>query len=315
MKNKFKKFLLKYKSFTILDWATFTIGIMLILLYLSIILWNWWDKSYLTWKTYYDNPEIIAKINEIASAYEDDEQRNIVYKALLPNATLLLWGETTYWFTFMSNIYMSITIVLFPFFKQSKKAQNFYFAGIIYIIIVVLVFWFGWISDPNIGGTFTQNDFYRTIIWHGIAPFLGILTIFWERKRIKISTGRIWSFSIFPSCYLIFILFIYFFGYKFKNLNAVEFFPSYTNSSNNPIPIQFNREIDRGITIYSAISFWEPLGYKGDNTYLKSVLIVFIILSAFFAAPIIGFLLRKILRILQPGQRKLQKIYFIKRRK
>ncbi|UWV85467.1 hypothetical protein NW066_02060 [Mycoplasmopsis felis] len=289
MKNKFKKFLLKYKSFTILDWATFTIGIMLILLYLSIILWNWWDKSYLTRKTYYDNPEIIAKINEIASAYEDDEQRNIVYKALLPNATLLLWGETTYWFTFMSNIYMSITIVLFPFFKQSKKAQNFYFAGIVYIIIVVLVFWFGWISDPNIGGIFTQNDFYRTIIWHGIAPFLGILTIFWERKRIKINTGRIWSFSIFPSCYLIFILFIYFFGYKFKNLNAVEFFPSYTNSSNNPIPIQFNREIDRGITIYSAISFWEPLGYKGDNTYLKSVLIVFIILSLFLLLQLLVF--------------------------
>ncbi|TDV24140.1 hypothetical protein BCF59_0087 [Mycoplasmopsis mustelae] len=320
MKKTLKKFLHTYQEFNKKDWATFLIGFFLIMVYLCIIMWDWSDKSFSTWqvfnKIYKDDPDFFEKINQMANSVSSHDEKSAIYRATLPNAVLILWGGTSYWFTFICNVLMAISILLFPFFKESKKAQKFYFAGIVYIIIVVLVFWFGWLTDKTIGGNFSRNDFYRTLVWHAIAPFFGIITLIWERKRIRISTQVIWSYSIFPICYLIFLLLIYIFGYKFKNFTSADFLPNSENQNHpNVIPNEFNTELDRGIAIYSIISFWNPLGYTGDNFYLKSVLIIIIVLSSFLTAPTIGFILRKVLRILQPGQKKLPPLRFSAQKK
>ncbi|EIE40653.1 MAGa3780 family membrane protein [Mycoplasmopsis canis] len=309
----FKKIVKKIKQWNLRDWTTFFIGLILINLYIFAVFWNWYDESRNIWLTYNKNPDIIAKINELARNATTNEEKGRIYLTLLPNATESLWGGTSYFYTFISNVLMGSSIMFFPFFKNTKLGQRLYFGSIVFIISVVLGFWGGVLVDKELLGKMKVNDFPRTLIWHAIAPGLGILTLFWQRKNIRISNKVIWSLSIYPIIYSIFMVAIYMFGYKFMNLHKEAFLPDFynINDPNNPIPQEYNSEIERGIVFYSIISILKPFGYSGDNNYVRIVLLILITLFMIMMAPTIGFIVRKFWRIKQPNQKSLPKLIFI----
>ncbi|WP_223211510.1 MAGa3780 family membrane protein [Mycoplasmopsis edwardii] len=279
-------------------------------MYICIIFWNWHDESIAIWSTYNKNPDIINKINEAARNASEDEREQI-YLALLPNATESLWGGTSYFYTFISNMLMGASVMFFPFFRTSKLGQRLYFSSLVFIISVVLGFWAGVLVDPNLLGKMSKNDFPRTLVWHAIAPGLGLLTLFWERTEIKISNKLIWSLMIYPILYSIFMVAIYLFGYKFMNLHSETFWPEFfdkTATSNNPIPAEYNREIDRGIVFYSVISILKPFGYSGESNYVRIVLLIIMFVFMVLMCPTIGFIVRRFWRIKQPHQRQLPKL-------
>ncbi|WP_322959409.1 hypothetical protein RRG53_02085 [Mycoplasmopsis cynos] len=305
----------KFKSFNKYETITFTIGIILFILYICTIFWKWYDQSYNIWNIYNKNPKIIEQIKEIANNTANEIEKREVYSNLLPNATTALWGGSSYFYTFISNIFLAACITFFPFFKNGKLAQRLYFSSIVFIISVMLGFWTGIVFDPKLIGRLEEdNDFNRTIIWHAIGPVLGIVTIFWERKSIRISNKAIWCLMIYPLIYSFFMISIYLFGYKFLNLHKQQFSPDFTNlfyDESNPVPREFNSEINRGIVFYSVVSLIKPLGYEGPNNYVRAVLIIIMLSFIVLTCPIIGFIIRRFLRIKQPNQKTLPKLIFL----
>ncbi|WLP85858.1 MAGa3780 family membrane protein [Mycoplasma seminis] len=236
---------------------------------------------------------IFDQIKDIQDSSGNENIQKIINYYVYPNATYLFWGGSTYWFTFMSNVLMGITLFLYPFWQKSRRAQTFYFASMVYIIIVMLGYWGGVIFDHSIITDNKPFEMVKTLIMHAGAPFFGLMTLFvYERKRIRISTKSVWGFAAWPIAYLFFTIAIYFLGYKFMQFGGTE--------------------LQRGVTIYGVVSFYEPLGYKGGSIFIVVVLDIIMVLCAIFAAPVIGFTLRKLLRILRPRQKKLPKLYFVK---
>ncbi|SJZ43242.1 MAGa3780 family membrane protein [Mycoplasmopsis verecunda] len=297
MKKKISSFFKKYFGhFTAQDWVTWTIGLILILTYIIVTLLEWHFRSLWVLEAYNlkgaDGQSILQNIKEIADTNNPDTKR-VITELVYPNATYLFWGGSTYWFTFMSNVLMGVTLFLYPIYQKSRRAQTFYFASMVYIIIVMLGYWGGVIFDHSIITSNRPFELGKTLIMHAVAPFLGLSTLFiYERKRIRIATKSIWAFMAWPIAYLLFTVAIYFIGYKFMQPFG-------------------GTELQRGVTIYGVVSFYHPLGYQGNSIFVVVVLDIIMVLCAIFAGPIIGFTLRKILRILQPKQRKLPPIYFI----
>ncbi|MFV8459104.1 MAGa3780 family membrane protein [Mycoplasma sp. CR] len=279
------------------DWLTCAVGFTLIVTYITITVLEWHYRSLWVLEAYKiigpGGKTILDDIKEIYNAADPNAQR-VINELVYPNATYLFWGGSTYWFTFMSNVLMGVTLFIYPFYQKSRRAQTFYFASMVYIIIVMLGYWGGVIFDNSI---ITQNrpfEMIKTLIMHAGAPFLGLFTLFaYERKRIRISTRSIWFFAAWPIAYLLFTIAIYFIGYKFM------------------APFG-GTELQRGVTIYGVVSFYHPIGYKGDSFFVVIVLDVIMVLCAILTAPAIGFTLRKVLRILLPRQKKPRKVYFIR---
>ncbi|MFV8479823.1 MAGa3780 family membrane protein [Mycoplasma sp. T193] len=279
------------------DWLTCAIGFTLIVTYITITILEWHFRSLWVLEAYNitgpGGHTILDDMKEIYDSSDQNAQR-VITELVYPNATYLFWGGSTYWFTFMSNVLMGVTLFIYPFYQKSRRAQTFYFASMVYIIIVMLGYWGGVIFDNSI---ITQNrpfEMIKTLIMHAGAPFLGLFTLFaYERKRVRISTRSIWGFAAWPIAYLLFTVAIYFIGYKFMKPFG-------------------GTELQRGVTIYGVVSFYHPIGYTGDSLFVVVVLDVVMVLCAIFTAPVIGFTLRKVLRILLPGQRKRRKVYFIR---
>ncbi|VEU70876.1 MAGa3780 family membrane protein [Mycoplasmopsis glycophila] len=178
--------------------------------------------------------------------------------------------------------------------------QKFYFAAMVYILIVGLAYWVGVAMVPSTFNNLIFDQKMKSIVMHIIAPILGLSTLTYERKRIKISNMSIWSYSLYPFLYfLLLIVPTYVFGYKFLEIN-----------SDLPGTTSIPTELSRGIVIYQLVSFNHPLGYPGDIVFIKVILNILLILMSFFTAPIFGFLLRQILRISRPGE-EVKKLYFV----
>ncbi|VEU72870.1 Uncharacterised protein [Mycoplasmopsis gallopavonis] len=210
---------------------------------------------------------------------------------------------STYWFTFLSNIFMAITLLFYPTAQNSLRAQKFYFASMVYIIIVASAYWTGVFMVPTTYTNLFYDQKVKSIIMHIVAPILGLATLYYERKRIQISNPSIWSFAIYPALYLILLIVpTYVLGYKFMEFGK-------TTQADGTII--YPSELSRGIVIYQLVSFNHPLGYPGDLIFIKVVLNILMISLAFISAPAIGFLLRQILRIRRPGQEEMPKLYFI----
>ncbi|MHA0272868.1 MAGa3780 family membrane protein [Mycoplasma sp. 48589B] len=299
MKNSriHKYFSRLFGSFKWQDWITCAIGFTLIVTYITVTVLEWHFRSIWVLEAYnlkgQDNKTILNNIEAIYNTSDEDAKR-VITELVYPNATYLFWGGSTYWFTFMSNVLMGVTLFIYPFYQKSRRAQTFYFASMVYIIVVMMGYWGGVVFDNSI---ITQNrpfEMIKTLIMHAGAPFLGLFTLFaYERKRIRISTRSIWAFCTWPIAYLLFTVAIYFIGYKFM------------------APFG-GTELQRGVTIYGVVSFYHPIGYKGDSIFVIVVLDVIMVLCAIFTAPAIGFILRKVLRILAPWQKKPKKVYFIR---
>ncbi|WP_406613683.1 MAGa3780 family membrane protein [Mycoplasma corogypsi] len=284
MKNTLKFIIDKSKSFTAQDWATFLIGLFLIVSILTTTFLEWYFVS------------VRAKIafDEIRTSIENsgltDAAKNLIY----PNATRLFWGGSTYWFTFMSNTFMSVILVIYPLINKSQKAQRLYFASIIYIILVASAYWTGVTIVPSIFTHTFLDEKIKTLLMHAVGPILGISTLFWEKRRISVSNRTIWTLMVFPVGYLfIMIIPTYIFGYKFKEFGGTE--------------------LQRGIIIYPMISFDNPfdVNQKGAPEWVKIFLDIMIVVLAFISAPMVGALVRKMFFIRKPGQNPPERIFFI----
>nr|WP_129724598.1 hypothetical protein [Mycoplasmopsis gallopavonis] len=198
---------------------------------------------------------------------------------------------------------MAITLLFYPTAQNSLRAQKFYFASMVYIIIVASAYWTGVFMVPTTYTNLFYDQKVKSIIMHIVAPILGLATLYYERKRIQISNPSIWSFAIYPALYLILLIVpTYVLGYKFMEFGK-------TTQADGTII--YPSELSRGIVIYQLVSFNHPLGYPGDLIFIKVVLNILMISLAFISAPAIGFLLRQILRIRRPGQEEMPKLYFI----
>ncbi|WP_426460943.1 MAGa3780 family membrane protein [Mycoplasma hafezii] len=294
MKIIWRNFLNKYKEFNKKDWATFSIGIILVFCYISITFFEWHMVSIRAVEAY---KKIEPAISSISDNNTDTNLVNLVY----PNANRLFWGGSTYWFTFLSNVFMGVTLIFYPFAQRSRRAQKFYFASLVYIIVVAGAYWTGIAMVPSTFLDTYIDEKCKSIFMHLIAPILGLSTLVYERKRIAVSTASIWSYAIWPMGYLLLLIIpTYTFGYKFMQFGVVY-------KDGVAIP---PTELARGIVIYQLVSFDYPLGYTGNIYWIKIFLNIVMCLLAFFTAPAIGFLLRKVLRIPNPGE-TVQKIYFV----
>ncbi|QCZ36559.1 MAGa3780 family membrane protein [Mycoplasma nasistruthionis] len=277
-----KLFLRNFLFFNKIDWYCFSIGVILLLTYLITTILEWHFRSVKVYEAF----ESVSKVIESANI-DSSVKETYIY----PNATEIFWGGSTKWFTFISNLTMAISLATFPFYKNSYRAQKFYFGSLVYIIITVLVYWSG---VAVYDGIFTNQNIFemvKTLIMHAFAPALGLSTFFWLRHYVKISNNAIWFLAIYPVSYFFFTLIIYFTGHKFMDFGGTE--------------------LDRGVVIYKVVSFYEPLGYNGGDTFIVVLLDIILFLMAFLTAPIIGFCLRKFFRVLQPNQKALQPFYFV----
>ncbi|WP_036451718.1 MAGa3780 family membrane protein [Mycoplasma buteonis] len=292
--HKFSRLTEKYRRFSTLDWITFTIGISLIICYIVITFYEWYMVSL-------RNVEAYEKIKDTISAITNGNQNIHLANLLYPNANRVFWGGSTYWFTFLSNVFMGVTLTFYPFVQKSLRAQKFYFASMVFIIVVAGAYWTGIAMVPSTFLNTYLDEKFKSIFMHAVAPILGLSTLLYERKRINVATASIWSFAFWPIAYL-FLLIIptYVFGYKFMQFGII-------NRDGQDFP---PNELDRGIVIYQLVSFNYPLGYKGDIFWVKILMNILMIFMAFITAPVVGFILRKILRIPNPGQ-VVQKIYFV----
>ncbi|VEU76016.1 MAGa3780 family membrane protein [Mycoplasmopsis columboralis] len=283
MHKSISAILRKYYKFSLLDWTTYIIGVLLIINAATLTVLEWYYKSL-------EEVEIYKELQYLLDAYKGtftDEVKNLIY----PNATQSFWGGSTYWFTFMTNVYLAITLAVFPFHKQSKKAQVMFFAAIVYITITFSMYWLSIALDPN---EFTKLSLFakiKSIIFHAVTPFIAMVLITLTRKHLRIDNVNIWALIIFPFFYYLFTLTIYFIGYKYKQ--------NFGGS-----------EIDRGIVIYVPVSFYQPLGYQGQSVYLIVIFNIILFLMAVLTAPIIGFIYRRVLRIRKTGQKSLPKLVY-----
>ncbi|VEU74219.1 Uncharacterised protein [Mycoplasmopsis citelli] len=169
-----------------------------------------------------------------------------------------------------------------------------FFAAIVYITVTFSMYWLSVAVNPE---QFTKlSIFYiiKSIIYHAVTPLIGMVLITLVRQELKIDTIHIWALFILPILYYFFTMAIYFIGYKY-----------YAAFSKADEP-----EINRGIVIYSQVSFYRPLGYEGQNTYLVVIFNLILFLMAFLIAPIIGFIYRRVLRIKTSSQDSLPKLVY-----
>ncbi|UUM19538.1 MULTISPECIES: MAGa3780 family membrane protein [unclassified Mycoplasma] len=285
MHKSIEEIIKKYRKFTTLDWVIFCIGVGLILNITILTLLEWHFVSI-------ENVQVFKALKQVLDANKNiftPEQQNLIY----PNAIKDFWGGSTYWFTFMTNVYLAITLAFFSFYKQSKKAQVMFFASIVYISITCSMYWLSVIIDPEQFNKLSLFSKIKSVIYHAVTPFIAIVLIIFIRKELEIDNIHIWALIIFPLFYYLFTLAIYFIGYKYyANFKVTD------------------SEIDRGIVIYSQVSFYRPLGYQGDSKYLIVIFNIILCAMSLFIAPIIGFIYRKILRIKSANQQTLPKLVY-----
>lgn len=282
MKTKIHRVFAGYYRFDKIDWTVFIIGSLMILDLFTITILEWHFKSIETYTKYKEIYGVLQQSNN-----ESIKQISI---DLAPNATILFWGGSTYWFTFMTNAYLAVVLTLFPFYRTRKKAHVFFYASVVYITITMSMYWLSVLMNPIEFTIMTFFEKIKSCIVHIVTPILGIFCLIIYRKILRIDNNNIWILMIFPAFYYLFTLTIYFIGYKF-----IEFGGS---------------EIQRGVVIYTMVSFYHPLGYQGDSIFIIVIFNIILFLMALLTAPIYGFIYRRILRIRKTGQRELPKIIF-----
>ncbi|WP_025755727.1 MAGa3780 family membrane protein [Mycoplasmopsis cricetuli] len=260
-----------YYKFNNIDLFVFIFGLCMITNILAITIIEWQQVAKKTIVEFDNIKKILASAN-----LEDKAQIHL--NAIYPNATKLFWGGSTYWFTFMSNVFLTITFVTFPFYKDSKKGQHFFFASVVYITITFIVYWLSIIIDTSEFTNMSKFSKIKSLIFHLITPFVGIFCLILYRNSIIIENSKIWILSVFPFFYYLFNLAVYFIGYDF----VVQYGGS---------------ELDRGVVIYKLISFYHPFGYRGNNVFILITFNVILFLNSVLTAPIIGFLYRQLFNI------------------
>ncbi|MCS4536594.1 MULTISPECIES: MAGa3780 family membrane protein [unclassified Mycoplasma] len=167
------------------------------------------------------------------SSYEID------LKTLTPTVyALFKHAGTIFYFTYLTNLFTGITLILFSIIKNREKILKMFVISVGLITITFLVYWLllSWRKE-------TWSTFYsaiRSTITHAINPVIAFVVLFLLRKTAVISSKEIKTTAIITIAYCLFALIIYFASYN----KFVE---------------------GAGVTIYSFLNFTKPLFYTGGN--------------------------------------------------
>ncbi|VEU70879.1 hypothetical protein [Mycoplasmopsis glycophila] len=111
MKIIWNKIKAKAQIFDFYDWITFTIGFTLLFTYLYFTFFEWYMVSTRAYTGYSEINSIIRDLKQ--SNYLTRTQEVSLSRVIYPNAVQLFWGGSTYFFTFLTNVYMGVVLVFF----------------------------------------------------------------------------------------------------------------------------------------------------------------------------------------------------------
>ncbi|TNK83067.1 hypothetical protein C4M96_03850 [Mycoplasmopsis pullorum] len=217
----------------------------------------------------------------------DDATLNQLYKnQLLPNMLARFWRRTLT-FTWLSNLFLGIALILFAIYPRNWIAQRAIFLAVVYITITFFVFW-GLIFPESIK-RFQFLNFVMTSIVHFINPLIGFVFLILIRKNIKVTELTIWLSCITLLAYYFFALISYFVGDSMINDLSNRL-----GTSNNQ-DLKLHRELD--LVIYGFLNFRSPLFLKPTKTYVSVIINIAIVVVGLLTPPLIGICWQKACRI------------------
>lgn len=208
----------------------------------------------------------------------DDATLNQLYKnQLLPNMLARFWRRTLT-FTWLSNLFLGIALILFAIYPRNWIAQRAIFLAVVYITITFFVFW-GLIFPESIK-RFQFLNFVMTSIVHFVNPLIGFVFLILIRKNIKVTELTIWLSCITLLAYYFFALIAYFVGDSMINDLSNRL-----GTSNNQ-DLKLHRELD--LVIYGFLNFRSPLFLKPAKTYVSVIINIAIVVVGLLTPPLIG---------------------------
>ncbi|MBU4690491.1 hypothetical protein KQ874_02160 [Mycoplasma sp. ES3157-GEN-MYC] len=150
-----------------------------------------------------------------------------------------------FYFTYLTNFFLGITLLMFPHFKASHKFKKSFFMSIVLITVTFVIYWALISWNPK---TWTEPyGAIRSLITHAINPILGFVALYLVRKEVTVNNKTIGILIGIVLAYFLFAFIVY-----FANYNVYQ---------NN-----------KGVVIYSFLDFVNPLFYKGGNVLLIIIL-------------------------------------------
>ncbi|MEE3928629.1 hypothetical protein V2E24_03515 [Mycoplasmopsis ciconiae] len=237
--------------------------------------------------------DIYAK--ELNSALDDiskDKSLKIAFESFYnagyrPSLLGLFWKITST-FTWISNLALGISLILYAIYPKNWIAQRAIFLTNVYITITFLVFWTLIFPTRISQKTFPWQKFIVDALTHLINPIIGFVFLIINRKNIKITRLTIILSNIVIICYFVFALIVFFIGEQVVQ-KAQEILGQNIREKN--VHHAFNN------TIYKFLNFRKPLFYSGNSLVVKISLNIVVFILASSLTPFIGYIWYKTLKL------------------
>ncbi|WLP85379.1 MAGa3780 family membrane protein [Mycoplasma seminis] len=247
--------------------ATLYAGICVILLIFIATLWKWGIIS--------------NKMQESIAKLSEQEKEVLIKTDNMPKILPNFWSVTGT-FTWISNLTVGITLVLFAIYPKHWLHQRALFLANTYITITFIVFWT--LIFPASFKHFEADVFFDSLIVHFINPLICFVFVILNRKKIQVTKLTIWLASVVMVAYWAFALIVFFIGEPIANQFATV--------------AGVKNIYDAGkLVVYKFLNFRQPLFYKGSSTGIVVLLNFVIFVVGFFLTPGLGFAWKYALKI------------------
>ncbi|TPE57373.1 hypothetical protein FJO69_01975 [[Mycoplasma] falconis] len=259
---------MKWAKWTKKQKATLFIGISLLVIIMLTTILKWHVYAGL----YYD------RLNAVKIQNPEAFELMIKNQAIPP--ILSIFWSINFTFTWISNLGLGITCVLFAIFYHHKYAKKAMFLTVVFISVTFLVYWT--LIFPESIKRFQPLNGSLSIIMHLINPIIGFIVLGINRKNIEITTLTIWLTDVVALAYYFFALIAFYSGIKLIDLDSNPSNESYRTF---------------GLTVYSFLNFEQPLFYKGDSIAIKIFLNLAIVIFGLLIFPAIAYFWKAVYKI------------------
>ncbi|QCZ36899.1 MAGa3780 family membrane protein [Mycoplasma nasistruthionis] len=270
------KLFLNTKHYTFNSWsklrkATLFAGVAVILLVFITTVWRWQIVS----SEMYNN---IAKLTL-------EDKKLLLEKGFTPNILANFWNVTLT-FTWLSNLFVGMALILFAIYPKNWIAQRALFLANVYITITFIVFW-ALIFPFEVTGDIQR--FITSSLVHFVNPVICFVFVILNRKNISVTKLTIWLSTIVMITYWAFALVTFLSGNKNVEAFKVGLDGSIIRDTKTVELAKINLYKEMNLTIYSFLNFKHPLFYKGDNLGLVIGLNIALFIGGFLLTPGLGF--------------------------
>ncbi|RMX35833.1 MAGa3780 family membrane protein [Mycoplasmopsis fermentans] len=268
--EKHKK--MDFKSWSKLRKSTFIVGI--IVLAICVL------TSTLSWVN------ISINVNRMITKF-DEENPGILVKMqkahIAPSFLAYIWKETQT-FTYISNYFLAISMILFGYFYHNKRILKTFFLSVVYISITFAIYWT--LIFPKIfGSEYGSFRLALSTIVHAINPLIGIVILILNRKNITLDKKVMYMSNLGVIGYLLFAFGTFWIGL------------SYSQNYKNDVANKLNQYVDSDIVVYGFLNFIEPFFYRGGNIAIVITLDLLMIIIAVFVPIGLSYFWKVVLRI------------------